>query len=62
MRHQLTKEERKRGFREAVASVQERHGLDFNQAVQWLLRRSASKAGYNGNWQAYREARKESQC
>jgi len=39
MRHQLTREERQKGFRNAIASVQERHNLEFNQAVQWLLRR-----------------------
>jgi len=37
-RHQLTREERQKGFRNAVFSIQNKHGLDFNQAVQWLLR------------------------
>lgn len=56
-RHIFTREERQRGFRNAVEAVQIRHGLDFNDAVQWLLRRSANKAGYNGNWQQYRHDR-----
>lgn len=47
MRHQLTEEERlrggKNGFRAAVLKVQIEHGLEFNEAVQWLKR----KIGWN---------------
>jgi hypothetical protein len=56
-RHVFTTEERQLGFRRAIESVQEKYGLDFNEAVQWLLRKSAKQAGYHGDWQAYREAR-----
>ena len=56
-RHTLTKEDRQKGFRNAIEAVQIKHGLDFNEAVQWLLRKSARQAGYNGNWQQYREDR-----
>jgi len=42
-RHRFTPEECKKGgeagFRAAVASVQERYNLEFNDAVQWLKRR-----------------------
>jgi len=51
MRHVFTTEERRRGgqlgFRKAVESVQERYLLDFNQAVQWLMR----KISPGGDWQ-----------
>jgi len=55
MRHVFTTEERRRGgqlgFRMAVASVQERYALDFNEAVQWLMR----KISPGGDWQNFRE-------
>ena len=51
MRHQLTKEERQRGFRAAVFAVQIKHNLDFNEAVQWLMR----KISPGGNWVKVRE-------
>jgi hypothetical protein len=59
VRHELTTEDRKKGFRNAVFAVQCRHGLDFNQAVQWLLRRSARKAGFDGDWVRAREVREQ---
>ena len=50
MRHVFTTEERRRGgqlgFRMAVASVQERYALDFNEAVQWFMR----KISPGGDW------------
>jgi hypothetical protein len=57
-RHVLTTEDRQKAFRNAVFAIQVRYGLDFNRAVQYVLRRSARKAGFDGDWQAYREARK----
>jgi hypothetical protein len=54
MRHVFTTEERRKGgkagFRVAVASVQERYALDFNEAVQWLMR----KISPGGDWQKAR--------
>jgi len=54
MRHVFTTEERRKGgkagFRVAVASVQERYALDFNEAVQWLMR----KISPSGDWQKAR--------
>lgn len=38
-RHKLTKADRQKGFRNAVWSLQVRYNVDFNQAVQWLLRK-----------------------
>jgi hypothetical protein len=55
MRHVFTTEERRKGgqlgFRMAVASVQERYALDFNEAVQWLMR----KISPGGDWLKVRE-------
>lgn len=51
-RHQLTKDERKKGFRNAVFNVQVKHGLEFNQAVCWLK----NKIG----WQSPAERRRKS--
>lgn len=55
MRHQFTVEERQRGFRNAIEKVQIEHGLEFNKAVQWLLR----KISPQGNWKAWREKQKQ---
>lgn len=57
MRHQFTKEERQKGFRNAVLNVQVRYKLDFNTAVQWLMRRISP----NGDWQAVREGKDASE-
>jgi len=57
MRHQLTKEDRRKGFENAVLQVQIKYGLEFNEAVQWLMRRISP----NGNWQAVRKERNGSQ-
>jgi len=46
MRHIFTKEESQLGFRNAVLKVQVEYELDFNQAVQWLMR----KISPGGNW------------
>jgi len=51
MRHIFTTEERQRGFRSAVLKMQVEHGLEFNEAVQWLMRKISPK----GNWIAVRE-------
>ena len=48
-RHELTREERQKGFRNAVFSVQERYELDFNHAVQWLLRKGKGLRWNNEN-------------
>jgi hypothetical protein len=56
-RHVFTKEERQRGFRNAVLSIQERHGLGFNEAVQFMKRKFAKEAGFGGNWVAHEQAR-----
>lgn len=53
-RHVLTGEDRQKGFRKAVESVQLEYGLDFNEAVQWLMR----KISPNGNWVKVREERR----
>lgn len=54
MRHVFTIEEcrkgGKAGFRLAVFHVQERYALDFNEAVQWLMR----KISPGGDWQKAR--------
>jgi len=47
-RHIFTAEECRRGgqlgFRAAIASVQDRHNLEFNDAVCWLKRRIGWKS------------------
>ena len=53
MRYQLTKEDRQKGFRAAVLKVREKHGLEFNEAVQWLMRKISPR----GDWVAIREQR-----
>jgi hypothetical protein len=56
-RHILTKEDRQKGFRNAVQSLQVRYNIGFNQAVQYLLRKEARRTGFDGNWVAARQAR-----